>query len=356
MKRGQGNFAATLQSFVRICRTLQGVLDYFGLVQRRHCDRGLANSPAQNGLEIDLAFGVVSGEFLRTQANVLNRLLLSGAGRDSGDVHVLLVAGNLNALNDRVADLRRKQPDGAQRVVVAGDHIVNHRRIAVRVDHRDHRDAQLAGFGDRDRLVVRVDDEERVGKTLHVLDASQVGLQVLALPLQLDDFFLGQQFVAAVGGHLIQFLKALHRLLHSDPVRQEPTQPAVVDIEHAAAIGFLGDGVLRLPLGADKKDDLALRSEVSDPLARFLEHLQGFLQVDDVNAVALAEDVFLHAGVPALRLMPEVDSRFEQLLHSDVSQTASLLDCIPASAGIHPLAGRFNYENAGAPRLVSKGG
>jgi hypothetical protein len=27
--------------------------------------------------------------------------------------------------------------------------------------------------------------------------------------------------------------------------------------------------------------------------------------------------------------MPEVDARFEQLLHSDRGQTASLLDCIP---------------------------
>jgi len=45
----------------------------------------------------------------------------------------------------------------------------------------------------------------------------------------------------------------------------------------------------------------------------------------------LAEDELLHLGVPALRLMPEVNTRFEQLLHGDVSQKTSLLICILCS-------------------------
>ena len=60
-------------------------------------------------------------------------------------------------------------------------------------------------------------------------------------------------------------------------------------------------------------------------LRRFLEHLQRLLQVDDVNAVALAEDVFLHLGIPALGLMPEVNASFEQFLHGDVGQMAPWL-------------------------------
>ena len=81
---------------------------------------------------------------------------------------------------------------------------------------------------------------------------------MLALALQPDDFLLGQQLVAAVGGHLIQFLKALDGFLHGDPVGQQATQPALVDVEHAAAVGLFGNGVLGLALGADKEDDLAL--------------------------------------------------------------------------------------------------
>jgi hypothetical protein len=147
---------------------------------------------------------------------------------------------------------------------------------------------------------------------------------VLALALELDDFLFGEQVVAAVGGHLIEFLKALHRFLHGHPVGEEATEPALVDVEHAAASGFFGDGVLRLALGADEENDLALGGEFDDELRRFLEHLEGLLQIDDVNAVALAEDVFLHPGIPALGLMPEVDSCFEQLLHGDSGQTTSL--------------------------------
>ena len=105
----------------------------------------------------------------------------------------------------------------------------------------------------------------------------------------------------------------------------KPPSQRLVDVEHAAAVGFFGDGVLRLALGADEEDELAGGGEVGDELGRLLEHLQGLLQVDDVNAVALAEDVFLHLGVPALGLMPEVNASFEQFLHGDVGQTTSLL-------------------------------
>ena len=77
---------------------------------------------------------------------------------------------------------------------------------------------------------------------------------MLALALELDDFLLGQQLVAAVGGHVVQFLKALDRLLHGDPVGEQAAQPALVDVGHAAAVGFFGDGVLRLALGADEED------------------------------------------------------------------------------------------------------
>ena len=92
---------------------------------------------------------------------------------------------------------------------------------------------------------------------------------------------------------------------------------------------LFGDRVLRLALGAHEEHDLALGRQVLHKFRRFLEHLQRLLQVDDVDPVALSEDVFLHLGIPALGLMPEVNTRFEQLLHGDVSQSTS-------SFGLHP--------------------
>jgi hypothetical protein len=38
----------------------------------------------------------------------------------------------------------------------------------------------------------------------------------------------------------------------------------------------------------------------------------------------------MNSGVPALGLVPEVDARFEQLLHGDISQTTSFLSLHPS--------------------------
>ena len=74
--------------------------------------------------------------------------------------------------------------------------------------------------------------------------------------------------------------------------------------------------------------ELLSLQQTGNKLGRILEQLERLLQVDDVDPVALAEDVLLHPRVPALGLMPEVNTRFEQLLHCDRGQEASFLDCI----------------------------
>ena len=68
-----------------------------------------------------------------------------------------------------------------------------------------------------------------------------------------------------------------------------------------------------------------MRSKFLNVLHGALEQLQAFLKVDDINAVALSEDVFLHLGIPALGLVAEVDTSLQKLLHGDGNQT-DLLD------------------------------
>src|SRR3712207_8695045 len=48
-------------------------------------------------------------------------------------------------------------------------------------------------------------------------------------------------------------------------------------------------------------------------LFRSLEQPLGLLQVDDVDAPALAEDVAAHLGVPPARLVAEMDAGLQQL-------------------------------------------
>ena len=89
----------------------------------------------------------------------------------------------------------------------------------------------------------------------------------------------------------------------------------MVDVVHAAAHGFLGNGLLRLALGAHEQDRLALARKIGNEARRLFEELQGLLQVNDVNPVAFPVDVFLHLGVPAARLVAEVNSSLQELFH-----------------------------------------
>ena len=68
-------------------------------------------------------------------------------------------------------------------------------------------------------------------------------------------------------------------------------------------------------LGADEKDGLAVLGELTDEVIGLFQLLDGLLQVDDVDAVALAVNVLGHLGVPAAGLVTEVDTGFQQLLH-----------------------------------------
>jgi hypothetical protein len=83
------------------------------------------------------------------------------------------------------------------------------------------------------------------------------------------------------------------------------------------AAGLLGDGLLRLALGADEHDRPAVGDRLLDEVVGAVDVAQGLGQVDDVDAVALGEDEALHLRVPALGLVPEVRAALEQLAHGD---------------------------------------
>ena len=84
------------------------------------------------------------------------------------------------------------QRQGAGGVVIARDRIGDAIRIAVGVQDRGDRDAQLAGFGDGDGFLVGVDDEQHVRQAAHLLDAAQRTLQLVLLAQQAQQFLLGQ--------------------------------------------------------------------------------------------------------------------------------------------------------------------
>jgi hypothetical protein len=105
----------------------------------------------------------------------------------------------------------------------------------------------------------------------------------------------------------------------------------VIHKEGAATLGFFGDRFLGLALRAHKQYVLTLRGKFAHEAAGFAEHFEGFLQVDNVDAVAFPENVFLHFRVPASRLVTEVNAGLQQFFHRNFyRQVSSLLNgCFP---------------------------
>ena len=174
---------------------------------------------------------------------------------------------------------------------------------------------QLAGLVDGVALLAGVHHEQGAGQALHVDHAAQVLLQLGDLAQVLDDFLLGQHVEGAVLLHLLQLVQTVHTAAHGLEVGEHTAQPPGVDIEHAAALCLLTDGVLGLLLGAHEQQALAVLGELTDEVVGLLQLLHGLLQVNDVDAVALGVNVGGHLGVPAAGLVTEMHACLKKLFH-----------------------------------------
>ena len=116
----------------------------------------------------------------------------------------------------------------------------------------------------------------------------------------------------AVLDHGLELLHAVDAGAHGDEVGEHAAQPTLVDVGHVAAGSLRGDGLLSLLLGADEEHLSALGSGVLEERIRLIGIDDGLLEVKDVDAIALAEDVRLHLGVPATGLMTVVAASLEQ--------------------------------------------
>jgi hypothetical protein len=137
----------------------------------------------------------------------------------------------------------------------------------------------------------------------------------------------GKRLVTAVGGHRLELAQPRQAALDRREVGEEPAEPALVHVEHAAALRFFGDRVLRLALGADEEHGAARGGDVGDEVGGLAIEPGGAAEVQDVNPVPLAEDVGLHLRVPTLRLVSEVDASLQQVFHGDRVQASSSPGC-----------------------------
>ena len=82
-------------------------------------------------------------------------------------------------------------------------------------------------------------------------------------------------------------------------------------------VGVALDGLLRLLLRAHEEHGAAVLDRAAHEPVGGVDATQRLLEVDDVDAVALAEDESAHLRVPAAGLVAEVNSGLQEVLHGN---------------------------------------
>ena len=168
-------------------------------------------------------------------------------------------------------------------------------------------------------LGLEVDHEHRVGQALHVLDAAEVGPELLEVGLGGHALARRQQRELALGLVALEVVQAPDAQRDRLEVRQQAAEPAVVDVRlpAASAISLMASRACFLvPTNSTVPPRWATSPANS---LRLLEQGLGLQQVDDVDAAALAMDEAAHLGVPAARLVAEVHAGLQQLPDSYLS-------------------------------------
>ena len=164
-------------------------------------------------------------------------------------------------------------------------------------------------------LLLRVDDEQRAGKAAHILDTAEVFLEFVALGNKFSHFLLGENVKLVHLLHLVELVKTLDSGTNRREVGQRAAQPARLDVEHAALLGFLLNSLLSLLLGAHEKNVLSALGNALHESVSFVDKTDGLFKVNDVNVVSGSIDILLHFRVPLASGVTEVHACFEQLLH-----------------------------------------
>ncbi len=95
----------------------------------------------------------------------------------------------------------------------------------------------------------------------------------------------------------------------------------------SACLGRFTDDVAGLLLGSHKQNAVATGDHVFQEVQSGLEEHQALGEVDDVDAVALIEDIALHFRVPALGLVSEMETCFKQVAYADAGCGAFYCIC-----------------------------
>ncbi|MPM90216.1 hypothetical protein SDC9_137334 [bioreactor metagenome] len=187
-------------------------------------------------------------------------------------------------------------------------------------------------FGNGDLVITDVDDKQCIGQTAHILDAADRLLQLFHFTTGGQRFALGQTLDGTIFNHGFHFFQALDRLLDGLEVGQHAAEPALVNVRHAGATRFFGEDLASLTLGADKQDIAAIGGQLAHEVHGFVVLHHRLFEIDDVDFVAMTEDVRGHTRIPETGLVAEVNTGFQHFAHGN-GHSNFLLRVEPPPAG-----------------------
>ena len=226
----------------------------------------------------------------------------------------ILVVGGL----DNLGKSAENELDTADGVVVAGDDEIDRLGVGVRVDDSDDGDTETDGFLNGILLADDVNDDDGTGLLGHIGDTGQILLKLVELAAEHRGFLLvlGELAAVSLGGSL-ELTHALDGRTDRLGVGERTAEPALGDVELADGGRAVLDEFGNLLLGGDEEDVLTGENGVAEELGGFVEESDALGEVDDVDTVALIEDITFHLRVPTLRLVTEVETGVEHILESN---------------------------------------
>ena len=81
-------------------------------------------------------------------------------------------------------------------------------------------------------------------------------------------------------------------------VGQHTTRPALDNVRHTYGSSLISDNLFSLFFGSHEKNFLALFSQVLHNFSGFVYFSNCFIKVNDMNTIALHEDIRSHSGIP----------------------------------------------------------
>ena len=174
-------------------------------------------------------------------------------------------------------------------------------------------------------LLHHVHDEDRSRDAVHVGDGTEVLLQLGTLAADLQTLTLGHGVQRTVGLHLVDLGHLPDGLADRREVGEHATGPALGHVGHVDGLGRLGHDVLGLLLRGHEQDALAALGNLLGGGSSLVNEGDRLVQVNDVDALLLREDVRGHVGVPLALEVSEVGSCLKQLVEIGACHDATFL-------------------------------